>query len=109
MELRIGPLTDNFWTVSALFQLPSLAQNFLVIKDEKCICESYTIFSLPRKETAIRRLRRVFSFCLVYVYLSVCVSCVCLSVCLLVFVSLGVMFGSSTTTLDFLNLKQARY
>jgi hypothetical protein len=38
---ELVPSTDNFWTVSALFQLPSLGQNFLVIvndNDEKYFC-----------------------------------------------------------------------
>jgi hypothetical protein len=47
LEPRLGPLTDNFWTVSALFQLPSLGQNFLVIKDEKYFCLVYGLFSPP--------------------------------------------------------------
>jgi hypothetical protein len=45
LEPRIGPLTDNFWTVSALFQLPSLGQNVLVIKDEKCILSGVYTYS----------------------------------------------------------------
>jgi hypothetical protein len=47
LEPRLGPLTDNFWTVSALFSASQSWQNFLVIKDEKYFCLVYGLFSPP--------------------------------------------------------------
>ena len=47
LEPRLGPLTDNFWTVSALFSASQSWPNFLVIKDEKYFCLVYGLLSPP--------------------------------------------------------------
>ncbi len=47
LEPRLGPLTDNFWTVSALFSASQSWPNFLDIKDEKYFCLVYGLLSPP--------------------------------------------------------------
>ncbi len=54
--IRLGPLTDNFWTFLACFQLSSLGRNFRLKTDEKCFCPEFLYFCPIRFD----RFRRYF-------------------------------------------------